>query len=72
MAYDENQDEFDFVPKTFTFPQDEYKFALYQAKNPKAVFIAKPQAGSMGDNIVLFQDLNQIPTTTKRNNEMIV
>jgi len=33
---------FDFIPKTFVFPQDENDFRLYQARNKHMVFIAKP------------------------------
>lgn len=33
-------------------------------------FIAKPQAGSMGNNIVLFKDLKSVPIATQK--EMIV
>lgn len=53
IAYDEC-DSFDFMPRTFIFPQDEASFHAYQDKHKSAVFIAKPGAGSMGDSISLF------------------
>ena len=70
VASDLNGDAFDFVPRTFVFPEDEALFHEYQKKNRDAIFIAKPQAGKKGEHIVLFQDLRQVPAFTSK--EMVV
>lgn len=54
VASDLDSDGFDFVPRTFVFPEDEARFLEYQKKNKDAIFIAKPQAGRKGEHIVLF------------------
>lgn len=61
VAADVNPKAFDFVPRTFVFPEDEGRFHEYQKKHRDAIFIAKPQAGKKGEHIVLFQDLRQVP-----------
>jgi len=70
MAIAADQDEqgdFDFVPRTFLYPRDDKKFLAYKKKNDKAIFIAKPPSGLQGDNIALFQTLKQLPEDLKGN-----
>lgn len=52
-----NGGTFDYVPPTFVFPREKQEFLDYKEQNKKAMFIAKPQNGSQGDSIVLFNDL---------------
>ena len=56
-------DEFDFIPITFDIQErkDQASFIDYQAKNPKATFIAKPQASQQGNGITLFRELHELP-----------
>jgi predicted aldo/keto reductase-like oxidoreductase len=48
-------EEFDFVPATFNLPSEKEaaRFKAYKKriKSQKPIFIAKPSAGSQGDNI---------------------
>lgn len=70
IAADESP-SYDFVPRTFIFPQEEAKFHEYQANNKSAVFIAKPGAGCMGDAIALFQNLRDVPDHTRRDSMVV-
>ena len=55
--------EFDFTPISFDIQdrKDLANFNDYQAKNPKATFIAKPPASLQGNGIFLFRELDEIP-----------
>lgn len=54
LACIEDAENYDFIPRTFIFPQDSKEFAEYQKRNKGAVYISKPNAGCMGDGIKLF------------------
>jgi len=54
-------EEYDFIPPTYNLPMDAKRFHTYMKAHPGAVYIAKPQAGSKGDEIALFQDLRDLP-----------
>lgn len=56
IASDNDEDAFDFIPPSFTFPQDQEKFQAYAKANKGLTYIAKPLNGSQGENIVLFQN----------------
>ena len=60
-AESEHAADYDFVPRTFIFPQDAMKFVAYQARHKNATFIAKPTTGGCGDSIAVFNDLRQVP-----------
>lgn len=62
-----DDEAFDFVPRTFIFPQERERFIKYQSKHKDAMFIGKPQKGAKGDKIVLFNDLRQVPFTLEDN-----
>lgn len=65
-----NPELFDFVPRTFLFPQEQAEFSEYQASTSNATFIAKPCEGAQGDGMVLFTDLKNAPDKGK--SKMIV
>lgn len=62
---------YDFVPRTFNFPQDAFEFDKYQAANKKATFIAKPQGGCMGDGICVFKDIKNVPAHTSKDGMIV-
>lgn len=52
---------FDFVPRTFFFPDDYQKFQNYHTIVGKnATYVAKPINGSMGIDIKLFKELKEL------------
>jgi hypothetical protein len=55
--------EFDFVPQTFTLPSKTEALRLeeYMSKHKDATYIAKPQVGSQGDGMALFNELRDLP-----------
>ena len=61
MGYIIDKTCFQFVPRTFVFPNDLKAWAEYKIENPKSVYITKPKAGSEGNNIVLFENYKEIP-----------
>ena len=67
----EHADKYDFVPRTFNIPGDEYEFDQYKNANKKATFIAKPQGGCMGDGIAIFKNLKDVPAHTSRNGMIV-
>lgn len=70
IASEIDPDAFDFVPPSFTFPEDAKKFLAYQKKHKNVTYIAKPLAGAQGDSIVLFQDQDKLPYSLK--DQMVV
>ena len=60
LAVKMNPEGFDFIPPTFTLPNELEQFKAYKRSHPKATFIAKPADGSGGDSIILFKNLNQL------------
>lgn len=57
MGTEINSEAMTFAPRQFTFPQDEAAFAEYhKASDKKQIYIAKPVAGSEGNNILLFKE----------------
>ena len=53
-----NPNDFEFMPLSFTFPQEINKWKEYAKANPKATFITKPIKGCEGKGICLFTDLS--------------
>ena len=41
-------------PQSFVFPREFAQFNKYKERHPRSVFIAKPKAGSEGNNCLLF------------------
>lgn len=47
----------EFLPRTFVFPEDEAEFKQYQEANDDAVFIARPNSGSIAEATTIFNNL---------------
>lgn len=71
MKLSSEEDDFDFIPRSFLFPKQKQAFIDYSSKLKNKTFIAKACAGSMGDNIYVFKDLKNLNTTTL-GDEMVV
>lgn len=55
IAVDIDEEAASFMPRQFTFPAEKEAFLQYQ-KGRKGIYIAKPVAGSEGNNIILFRE----------------
>ena len=55
IAVDIDEEAAAFMPRQFTFPAEREAFLEYH-KGRKGVYIAKPVAGSEGNNIILFRE----------------
>lgn len=64
MIQGSDEEEFDFVPPTFTLPSkfDSIRLKEYMAKHKNATYIAKPQVGAQGEGMALFKELSDLPT----------
>ena len=48
------------------------QFNDYKKKFPNASFIAKPQSGAKGENIMLFRELHDLPVVDFRSKDYVV
>ena len=62
IAAELDPEGFDCIPPSFVLPQEMQRFQKYKRAHPNATFIAKPGEGGGGDSIVLFKQLNELPT----------
>ena len=68
IAQSLDPESYDFIPPTFVLPgPDLVRFNEYKRAHPNATFIAKPDDGSGGDAIVLFKNLNDLPSRLQQN-----
>lgn len=63
--------EFDFVPETFLFPEEEARFKAHFKKH-KGVYIAKPSTGGGGDGIRLISSLADLPNANNLSHKEFV
>ena len=64
-------DIFDFVPRTFSMPEDSQILHDYMKAHPKKTFICKPEDGSEGCGILLAQKYKDIPPLVHQNGYVV-
>jgi ABC-type uncharacterized transport system YnjBCD substrate-binding protein len=54
-------DKFDFIPQSFSMPEESQALQEFMNAHPKKTFICKPEDGSEGCGILLAQKFKDIP-----------